>query len=132
MQWKAYYNDGTSLPQFNAAGFENKYADIDRSKLEAFALFKDDAIVPQFDNGSGLVFALYLEPGQRLIFRRRVEQPAGGEQTIVYMAGWQQTIEGRNVQSIAYIFPSGIVHMAGPWRENHPWFYSIQPLPEEI
>ena len=122
LQWKAFYNDQSSLPQFNADGSENKYADIDRSKLEAFAFFKDDA----------LVFALYLEPGQRLIFRRRVEQPAGGESTVVYMAGWQQTIEGRNVQSIAYIFPSGAVHMAGPWRENHPWFYSIQPVPCEV
>jgi hypothetical protein len=122
MQWEAFYNDQSSLKQYNADGSENKYADIDRSKLEAFAFFKDGA----------LVFALYLEPEQRLIFRRRVEQKTGGEQTIVYMAGWQQTIEGRNVQSIAYIFPSGVVHVAGPWRDNHPWFYSIQPVPSEV
>jgi len=122
MTWTAFYNDQTSLPQFNADDSENKYADIDRAKLEAFALFQ---------HGS-LLFALYLEPGQRLIFRRRIEQRVGGDQTVIYMVGWQQTIHGQNIQSIAYIFPNGVVHMAGPWRDNHPWFYSIQPVPCEI
>jgi hypothetical protein len=123
MQWVAFYSDQTSLRQYNADGGENRYADIDRARLEAFALFQDD--------GETLVFALYLEPGQRLIFRRRVEQSPGGEQTVVYLVGWQQTIEGRNVQSIAYIFPNGVVHLAGPWRDDHPWFYAIQPFPQE-
>jgi len=29
------------------------------------------------------------------------------------------------VQSIAYVFEDGRIEMAGRFREDHPWFYSI-------
>lgn len=118
MQWVAYYSDGSSLPQYNADGSENKYQDIDRSRLESFALWQD----------STKVFHLHIEPGQRLIYRRRVEMPQG---TSVYLVGWQQTVGTENIQSIAYVFPNGSVELAGRWREGHPWFYSIKAVAGE-
>lgn len=122
MKWIARYNDGDILPQYNEDGSENKYADIDRGRLTEFALF-DDLDQP--------VFALHLDPGQRLIYRRRVWQPAGGDNFVVYMVGWQMTVGGQNVQSIAYISEDKQIHMAGAWRDNHPWFYSIEAVPCE-
>jgi hypothetical protein len=74
-----------------------------------------------------------LEPGQRLIFRRRIEQPSGGPAIVCYLAGWQQTIHGQNVQSIAYVFEEGSrIEWAGKFREGHAWFYAVDPVPCEI
>jgi len=123
MQWVAQYNDGSELSQYNADGSENKYANIDRERLLTFGLF---------DNSGDLKLAIHLDPGQRLIYRRRVEHRTGHQPITVYMAGWQQTIAGQNVQSIQYLFPDGSIHSAGAWREDHAWFYSIVPVPGEM
>ena len=124
--WKAVYKDGTSLTQFEE-GIEKKYPDIDRSKLVAFEIRK--AAVN--NNPDKLFFRLHLDPGRRLIYRRRVKDnyKIGGTpgnpklvpywQEVVYLVGWQATIEGRNVQDIAYIFSDGHVELAGMWRTDN-------------
>jgi len=121
MQWEARYNDA-SLHQFNGDGSENKYADIDRNRLLSFVLYGDDGKP---------VFELFLDPGQRLIYRRRVRKSPGLADIIIYLVGWQMTVGGENVQSIAYVSEDGQVALAGRWRDDHPWFYSIQAVPSE-
>ncbi len=123
MQWVAYYNDGTHLCQYDDDGTENKYADIDRSKLDSFALYDRPA--------TRKLFHLHIEPGQRLIYRRRVEKIVGGPEQVCYMIGWQQTVGEQNIQSIAYVFEDGTIELAGRWRDDHSWFYSIQTVPSE-
>jgi hypothetical protein len=118
MQWEARYNDETTLPQYNDDGSENRYADIDRARLASFALLADNLTVIE----------VHLDPGARLIFRRRVAQAPGGETTCVHLVGWQRTIAGQNVQSILYVMPDGDIHMAGAWRDDHPWFYAAQSV----
>lgn len=122
MNWVSRYNDGTSLPQYNEDGSENKYSDIDRQKLSSFELTK---------RVGELAFCLHLDPGQRLIFRRRVMKRSGYTDMVVYVVGWQMNVNGKNVQSIAYLTEKGEIHMAGAWKETHPWFYPIQNLPFE-
>lgn len=122
MKWEARYTDGTTLPQYHEDGRENRYADIDRARLASFAVLSDD--------GQRLIFEMHLDPRARLIFRRRVEQ-GPGHRMVVHMIGWQRTVGGENVQSIAYITECGEIHMAGAWREDHPWFYPAQPVPCE-
>lgn len=121
MTWLAQYNDGSSLPQFNPDGSENNYADIDRQRLAAFSIVKDNAPA----------IVVHLDPGQRLIYRRRVAKHGNGQETVVLLVGWQATVNGRNVQSIAYVYPDASIHMAGEWRDDHPWFYPIQTVPCE-
>lgn len=121
IQWRAIYSDGEILPQYNEDGSENKYADIDRTRLSSFELSLEGRVL----------FCLHLDPGQHLIYRRRVELPVGGSPLVVYLVGWQMTVNGQNVQSIAYVSQDGEVHLAGAWRNDHPWFYQIQPVPEE-
>lgn len=123
MKWLVRYNDKTELHQIGQDGVENSYSDIDRAKLESFALYSNDG---------RHVFELHLDPGQRLIYRKRIEQRTGESPFVVYMVGWQKTVNGTNVQSIAYITESEQVHMAGAWKEDHPWFYSIVPVPCEV
>ncbi len=122
MNWQAQYNDGSGLSQFEEDGKENKYADIDRNRIDSFALYLDDG---------RLAFRLWLDPGQRLIYRRRVEISTGCDPFAVYLCGWQRTIAGENVQSVAYVTECGEVHLAGKWRDDHRWFYAIQPVPAE-
>lgn len=107
--WRAVYNDGSFLNQYNDDGTNNKYPDIDRVKLEFFELW----------NGEKLLFRLHLEEGRRLIYRRRVGVAMGvGVTRVIYLVGWQQTINGVNVQDIAYIFSDGHVELAGKWEDD--------------
>lgn len=97
MQWKAYYKDGSDLSQYNADGSENKYKNIDRESLSHFVLFE----------GKDVRFACYLHKDQRLIFRRRTYL-RGDEKAVIYLVGWQMTVGGRNIKSIAYITPTHV------------------------
>lgn len=121
MHWEARYNDGKALPQYNADGSENRYADIDRARIASFSLF----------DGDRLIVTVHLDHGARLIFRRRVAQAPGGDKFTVHLIGWQRTVGVHNVQSILYVMDDGEIHMAGEWREDHPWFYAAVPVPCE-
>jgi len=93
--WRANYDDGSCLTQYNADGTENKYVDIDRSRLVSFELLSGDVVV----------FKLFLEKLDNKL------------KHLIYLVGWQQTINGKNVQSISYIFDDGLIVMAGNWKE---------------
>jgi len=117
--WVSVYNDNTRLPQFNEDGSENKYQDIDRGKLSSFEFYKDGKIILVCD----------IAPGARLIYRRRVEQSAGSEPLVVYILGWQKTLNGLNSQSIVCIpeYSNTMVFSDG-WREGSRWLYPVVEL----
>ncbi len=107
--WRAVYEDGSGISQIENDGSTNKYQDIDRTKLKFFELWKENK----------LLFRLHLEEGRRLIYRRRVTINMNARvKWVVYLIGWQQTIQGRNVQDIAYIFEDGHVELAGKWKDD--------------
>jgi hypothetical protein len=102
LKWKAYYNDGTFLNQFSEDGSENRYKDINRSKLSSFSLY----------DGQKAVFILFLHEGQRLIFRRRTTINLNNVvKDLVYLVGYHQTIEGKNYSVISYIRENGLVEL---------------------
>jgi hypothetical protein len=115
--WRATYKDGTVL---DASKDRDLTVDgLDRKQLERFELVSQA--------GASLM-TLHLDPGQRLIYRRRVMLAQGaGKPSACHLIGWQQTVGGENVQSILYVFEDdGRVEMAGRFRENHPFFYPPQ------
>jgi len=129
--WVAYYKNGEAVSPLthkkpNNPDLPISYDDLKREDLIAFALFEGSV------KEHRLIFMLHLDPGQRLIYRRRVEIHQSSQQEIVcHLLGWQQTIQGKNVQSIAYIFETNdtpIIHLAGRFREGESgifsWFYS--------
>ena len=120
VRWLAIYNDGSSLPQF-ADGTENKYTDIDRSRLVKFILFVGDT--PKL--------VIHLDKNKRLIYRRRVALSFSGHQEIVYLAGWQELKHGINTQMICFLFEDGHIETVDRFYENHPWFYPVKFLPGE-
>lgn len=125
MHWKAVYNDGTWLDQFNADSSENKYADIDRDKIIQFCVIMDNKTV----------VVIHLDSKKKLIFRKRVAMHVAGrkagQQEVVFLAGWQENRHGINTQMICFVFPDGRCEVVDRFREDHPWFYSIKFLPEE-
>ncbi len=105
IHWKAIYNDGTSLSQYTEEG-ENTYRDIQRDKLGAFEIWDEER----------LVVRVLLEANRRLICRRRHFLRAG-EDMVIWLVGWQETIEGKNTQSILYILPDKTLVLGGAWDD---------------
>jgi len=110
--WTAYYSDGTTLEQYGANKTSN-YPDIDRTKLAAFGILKNNE----------LVYRVFLEPNQTLIYRRR---PSGNFQTgevtgELILVGTKEKVKGVDVQNIAYIdVDSGLIQSAGKWVGGEP------------
>jgi hypothetical protein len=141
--WVAYYDKGERFSQFKEDGSENRYGDIDRARLKGFALFEKNAEPGQNDR---LVIGLHLGPDQRLVARKRNWVNLRGENLgVVWLVGWQETRKIRipglrvrsktrylpvNSQAIFAVFPDGHIEVVNRYREDHPWFYSINPNPK--
>ena len=123
-KWKAIYTDGSELPQFNEDGTENKYKDINRSKLSKFVLLVD----------KNPKIVVHLDSNKKLIYRRRVAIRMVGNlknQEAVYLVGWQENKNGINTQMICFLFEDGHVEVVDRFYENHPWLYSVNFLEVE-
>jgi hypothetical protein len=122
--WEAIYEDGQMVQQKEEDGTVHSYEELNRQGLIEFRLVE----------GRRILFALGLDPGQRLIWRRRVFNAQGGSQIIYHLVGWQMTTGNQNVQSIAYIPEDDYrpILMAGKFQEEHPLFYSVQLRPCEV
>jgi len=119
IHWVAIYEDGSKLEQFPPNGAENKYTDIDRTRIREFLLFRD---------GEPSVI-VHLSPPKQLIYRRRVAKhlsgPKAGTQEAVYLAGWQERKNDVITQKIHFLFEDGHVEVIDKFEEKHPWFYSV-------
>lgn len=111
--WRATYSDGTTLEQTTPNGLVSA-DDIDRRKVVSMTLLRD----------SSVVVTLHLDPGQKLIYRKRINKCIGAEDEVCHILGWRQNVNSEIVQSICYYFEDGRIELAGQFRENHPWFYS--------
>ena len=130
IRWCAKYSDGTVVNQYDAEGKERSYEQLDHASVVAFGLYDQESRRP--------LLTLHLDPGQRLIYRRRVEMKQTGDRAaavneVCYLVGWRRTVAGECIQSIAYVFAStGRIEMAGKFDERHAWFYSptLRPFEE--
>jgi len=77
--WKAQYEDGTSLFQVHSDGTTNAYEDIDRSKLSVFSLFKED--------GTPVLDVIFDNDGEKLVWTRRVKMTLGEEPEVFHIIG---------------------------------------------
>jgi hypothetical protein len=102
---RAVYTDGSYLDLKGA-----RYEDIDRSRLASFCLLKEGTVV----------FHMLLQPGHRLIWRKRVILTPGGTEQVWHLVGWQKTVGGQNIQCIAFVSEAdGMVVMAPEWQGEH-------------
>lgn len=123
-QWLAVYGLNDVLQQFPRAGGENKYADIDRERLQSFVILTVE------ENPRALLVTHIPENG-RLIYRQRVERTPGGEETRVWLVGCQTTTEGRNSQHVAAIFPDAHIEIVDGWQDDTRWFHPPVVHPQE-
>jgi len=111
IKWRAWYSDGTYLDQISG---EDQYSKIDRTRLNAFEIFRDNKSLLRvwFDD----------DKRKKLIYRRRVQKDLGsGEiKSVVYLVGWHMKIGNESIQSINYIFEDGRVEQAGKWVGRIP------------
>lgn len=121
MEWLAIYNDGTTLPQYNEDGTENKYTDIKRDELIGFAL----------SHNKVAKLALHLDPNKKLIYRKRVAKKFSGAEEAVYLCGWQELVEGKNRQCLCAVFEDGHIEVLDGFKEGTQWFYPVIFRPEE-
>ncbi len=108
MNWKAIYKDGSSLEQYD--GSENKYTAIDRAKLVAFEMWNNQ-LITRIDLS---------DPLKRLIWRRRVDLGGLSQITrVIYLVGWQKTVDGKNTQQIHVIEEDGSFKIIDRWSEEN-------------
>ncbi len=117
IRWRAKYSDGTHLDQIDGTSV---YPKINRNKLAAFDILDLDR--EEINDKSQIMFRMFLDKGQRLIYRKRVMQDIYNKdnKAIVYMVGYQEKIRGVNKQVINYIFEDGHVEQAGQWQGGEP------------
>lgn len=121
IEWKAFYNDETSLPQYNEDRSENKYTDIQRDKLTKFVLY---------DNNVEKV-VVHLDSKKQLICRRRVAISGSGKiKQVVWLVGWQEKIEEKNIQLLTFYFDDGHIELLDRFKDEHP-FDEIKFMDEE-
>ena len=120
--WKAVYQNGNFLLQFNADGSENKYTTINRAQLSQFVLYRDKKPM----------VVIHLNGKKRLIYRMRRAMNNHGYKEIVYIAGWQETTNGVNTQMISFLFEDNHIEIVDQFYEDHSWFYSVNFIPEEV
>lgn len=129
IRWVAFYKNGEYIPQSKT----DNYASLDHNNLVGLEVYCGDKHL----------FTQHIEPQQRLIWRRRVEQRVidNTPTQILYLCGVRErvnTINGpKTIQHIAYLFekPDGgvSIHVAGKFdRERNSFFYSPHLLYHEV
>lgn len=113
--WLAEYKDGSVVRQHNDDGSIVSADSIDRDKLKAFSLM----------NGADCVVKLHILEGEKLVYRRRVEQSVGGPERACHIIGTRKYLghDGDIAQSTLFVFEGGGIEMISDFQENHPWFY---------
>lgn len=125
LEWIAFYGDDSFLPQFEEDGTENSYGKIERERLTEFRMLNRQT--------GAAVLVLSLDPGCRLIYRRRnfMNGISGDKENLIYLVGWQKTIKGENVQSLNWILQDGTIINTGRFVEGHVYLNDIVFLPFE-
>jgi hypothetical protein len=122
LEWAAVYNDGSTFRQYEEDGSENLYVDIDRDRLTHFVLLCNGEMKAR----------IHLNGDKRLIFRKRNFLKGNKQIGQVFLAGWQETVNGANRKMLCFLFPDGHLEIL-PDFLPHAVFCEIENYrPEEI
>ena len=106
--WKAIYKD-KKIKEHSSIN-KDKYADIDRSKLECI----------EVSWKGNLIFTQEISGNKRLVMRYRIQRDLmdPSKTTYVFLIGWQKTNLGANTQEITYIFDDGHMVTHDKWDSS--------------
>jgi len=106
--WVAFYQDGTSLREFDETGQDHGFGEVDLDRLGAFAL------LPTVPGLSAAQVLIDPASGQRpIFFRRRIGRAephpdrARPNHLTLHFLGWQKTVGGQNVRAATAYWPDG-------------------------
>lgn len=131
-EWRVTFRDGEVLDEHNPQTGQS------RPWTEAFK--KPIALVQLVEAATGEIpVTVHLKPGQKPITRRRVAIPMSiggtikpaGPRTTVWLMGWHQKVDGRNVQQVFFVHADGKIEVIDRWDENSRLYYAVKLLPEE-
>lgn len=110
--WKAMYEDGTEVNQFQSDGVELSSDSISRDHVKSMTLFKGGVPVATLD----------IEPGQKLVYRRRTTMTVGGPRDVCHILGWRQR-QGDDIKSrvLFYFENKDKVEEIDGFRDYHPY-----------
>lgn len=130
LKWRAYFNGGRVLEQFDSKGKEKLFREVldrqeDLEKVELVGngeIYQVNLITGEFFI-KGIKFLPITETElgiyhrnvkYRIIYYKRkqttITQTTTREPTLVcYLLGWQATINGKSIKRIMHIYPSGKV-----------------------
>lgn len=104
-RWRAVYEDGTIVDQFDADGNE-----ISSSSLDAKKVTRMD-IIPQIPGRQPISLLVDLEQGERFIRFWRNYKTSDGQGWTVTVIGLQKTVDGNNVKFFVYLNPDGTIEV---------------------
>ena len=109
--WIAELKDDSVLPQYIPRGDKDKADFVTfQAVLEAEKQGLLGALWLVPFKGPLRPVGVSLGPDRRVIFfNRRYFKPVTGEEWLVHVIGWQQTVRGRNVKCLLFVFPDGRV-----------------------
>jgi len=118
IEWRAIYEDGEELPQYNEDGTENLFADIDQNRLKFFVLEHKDGRSWDVNladgsfriNAERFIWDGFDGADYRLVYFRRNRRQmgtAGISSSVIQHVGWQTTIGEKNHQRVMAIAENG-------------------------
>lgn len=85
-------------------GHEKGWLEVHREQLDSASMI--GLILNDKD------YIIKLKPGQRWVyFKRTFKKTESGFSMGIYCIGWQETVEGRNVKSLLWIYPDGSIEV---------------------
>lgn len=107
--WRAHYSeDGSSyLDEYDADGTQHGFAEVDIARVVVFELRPVSPGLPP-------VLVKIGRQSRPIFWRTHITSvnPQTGEQVgqmTITVAGWQRTVNGRNVQSLTACYPNGAI-----------------------
>lgn len=149
--WTVLLRDGTTynsgfLNANNRGGYDQLEEHDKHGKIVAFSLVQHYHVERATPDGLNLdlaerpVFTMHLDPGERLIYRTRIETRSvfGSEVALergnqLILVGARKRVGEETVQRLFWIFESnGEIHCTPGFREKDRWFYSPIIRPYEV
>lgn len=107
-QWEVFYNDGTSLKQFDDTGIFHQIKEIDNSKIKVFRMVnminKDKFFDIYFSEN--MKFIHFYKKGKQWIFTDKEKTKGYPFYYQLYYFGFEKKILGKTIKVINIILPN--------------------------
>jgi len=112
-RWRAIYDDGTVVDQFDLNGKEISSSFLDAKKVKRMDL------IPQQSGRQPISLEVNLNKGERFIRFWRNYKTSDAHAWAVTVIGLQKTVDGNNVKFFVYLNPNGSIDITSDPEHNY-------------